>query len=72
MGDEAKARSRSRALSPKTTCLSIRIAPEELALLAAAAEVASMPTSSWVRYLSAAEQTRCYPLKKAVLSHRRR
>jgi hypothetical protein len=50
MGDEAQARSRPRALRPKTTCLSIAIAPEERALLAAAAEVASMPTSSWVRY----------------------
>jgi hypothetical protein len=50
MGDEVEARSRPRALSPHRTCLSVGVAPEELALLAAAAEVSSMPTSSWVRY----------------------
>lgn len=50
MGDEVKARSRPRAFGPNRTCLSVGVAPEELALLAAAAEVASMPTSSWVRH----------------------
>jgi hypothetical protein len=50
MGEEVTARSRPRALSPERTCLSVGVAPDELALLAAAAEVSSMPTSSWVRY----------------------
>jgi len=49
MSDEVKARSRPRALGPRT-CLSVGVAREELALLAAAAAASSMPTSSWVRY----------------------
>ena len=50
MGDEGKARSRPRALRPGRTCLSVGVAFEELALLAAAAAASSMPTSCWVRY----------------------
>src|SRR5260370_1439165 len=50
MDDEGKARSRPRALSPSRTCLSVGVALEELALLAAAAAASSMPTSCWVRY----------------------
>jgi hypothetical protein len=50
MGDDAKLQTPPRTILPRDLLLYIRVAPDERAILTAAAEVSSMPTSSWIRY----------------------
>ncbi len=50
MANEAKVRSRPRPDVPRNVSLHLYLTASERAILISAAEVSSMPTSSWIRY----------------------